>query len=740
MESPDTVDNPAPGAEPFPALVAKQIQQAWAARPADYVPRTRHLDADGQPLYTNRLFLDASPYLRQHAHNPVDWHPWGDEAFEIAASLGRPVFLSVGYSTCHWCHVMEEESFEDPEIARYINEHFVAIKVDREERPDVDAVYMAAVQALTGSGGWPMTVFLTPDRVPFYGGTYFPPRDGGRGRGPGLLGLLKVMSQAYLTQPEKVADAAKKLADHLKIALAPDMGGDLPGAATLDRTAAHLAQRYDAVEGGLQGAPKFPSSLPIRFLLRQYLRTGDSEPLEMATHTLRQMAAGGIHDQLGGGFHRYSTDQYWLVPHFEKMLYDNALLSLAYTEAWQVTDQSEFADVTRDILDYVAREMSAPEGGFYSATDADSLVPGTGKREEGWFFTWTPDEVRAVLDAPHARAVIAWYGITDSGNFEGRNVLHTTDSVAKVAASLGIKQGRLKTLITQSRPALLKARALRPPPLRDDKILAGWNGLMISAFARAAIALDEPAYARRAEAAASYVLGPMRTKGRLHRAAMDGKVQHDAMIEDYAFMVAGLIDLFEATGDRRWLTQAIALDGVVQAHYEDPVNGGWYRTPDDGPPLLAREKVTHDGAQPAGSSVHALNLFRLAELTTRDEYRVRAERALKASAQAIEQGAMTEALLAVDWHLDKPKEIVLVTPQDRSQAAPLLGVVRRSGLRNRVLVVASEGELASLAQTVPLVEGKTAISGQATAYVCEQGVCQRPTTDLAVFKKLLDER
>ncbi len=372
MRSEDTAPNPAPGAQPFPALVEQRIQEGWAARPEGYVPRTRHLAPDGAPLYTNRLFLDTSPYLRQHAHNPVDWYPWGDEAFEVARRLGRPVLLSVGYSTCHWCHVMEEESFEDPEIARYLNENYVAIKVDREERPDVDAVYMAAVHAIAGRGGWPMTVWLTGDREPFYGGTYFPARDGDRGTRTGFLTILRQMKETHGSEPDRVVAAAAELSARLKTSLAPDMSGGLPGATDLERVAAQYKGRYDETWGGMSGAPKFPSSLPIRFLLREHRRSGDPELLDMATHTLRKMAAGGMYDQVGGGFHRYSTDGRWLAPHFEKMLYDNALLAVAYTEAWQITGDLEFERVVREILRYVERDMTSPEGAFYSACGAGS--------------------------------------------------------------------------------------------------------------------------------------------------------------------------------------------------------------------------------------------------------------------------------------------------------------------------------------------------------------------------------
>jgi uncharacterized protein YyaL (SSP411 family) len=726
-----------PGAPLRPPEIAARIEAVRALLPASYTPRTRHTSADGQPLFTNRLLLETSPYLRQHAHNPVDWYPWGEEAFAEALRRGVPILLSVGYSTCHWCHVMEEESFEDLEIARYLNENYVVIKVDREERPDVDAVYMTAVNAVTGRGGWPMTVWLTPDRKPFYAGTYFPARDGDRGARIGFLTLLQRMKQAYDAEPERVAETAAQIVARLATVLEPSARGEMPGAEVLDALASRHQTRYDASWGGVSGRPKFPSSLPIRFLLGEHERTGDETLLTMATHTLRQMAAGGIRDQLGGGFHRYSTDERWLVPHFEEMLYDNALLAITYTEAWRSTGDPAFARVVRDILGWVARDMTSPEGALYSATDADSPVPGTGQREEGWFFTWTADEIRAVLDEEHARAALAWYAVSPGGNFEGRSVLHTPRPEADVARELGLTVDDLAVQIEEARHSLLAARTQRSPPLRDEKILAAWNGLMISAYARAALALGEPDYARRAVRAADYVLGAMRSGGRLHRSSMDGIARHPAVLEDYAFLVAGLLDLFEATGELRLLEEAIALDREVQRHYEDPA-GGWFRTPDDGESLLVRERPDSDGAEPSGASVMALSLYRLSELTTDDRYRQRADRALEAYAQPLRAGAMSELLLAVDWRLDQPKEIVIVTPNDRQEAEALLRVLGTDGPRNRVLVVTPAAGTEVMAKIVPLVAGKAPLDGSATAYVCQQGACALPTTDPEVFRRQLE--
>ena len=735
---PAPVGDALPGAPPAPPDVVARLRAAWDARPRGYVPRTRHLLPDGRPRWTNRLFLETSPYLLQHAHNPVDWYPWGDEAFARALAERRPVFLSVGYSTCHWCHVMEEESFEDEEVARFLNEHYVVIKVDREARPDVDAVYMNAVQTLTGGGGWPMTVWLTPDRQPFYGGTYFPARDGDRGVRVGFLTLLRKLRATYDDQPDRVVEAAASLAEQVRKNLAVAATDDArPGAQTLREAVAHVRESFDETNGGTRGAPKFPSNVPVRFLLRWHRRTGDPDALRMATVTLAQMAAGGIRDHVGGGFHRYSTDARWLVPHFEKMLYDNALLALAYVEAHQATGRADFADVAREILRYVEREMTAPEGGFYSATDADSPAP-SGRREEGWFFTWTPAELEAVLGADDARAVGAYYGVTAEGNFGGRSILHVSRALDAVARELGRTPEELAATVADARERLYAERARRPPPLRDDKILAAWNGLMISAHARAALALGDASWADRAARAAGFVLDHMRRDGRLLRSWRDGRPEHAGYLDDYAFLVAGLLDLYEATGEVRWLREAIALDGVLAAHYEDREGGGFFMTADDSEELLAREKPAWDGAEPSGNSVHALNMLRLHELTTDDAYRRRAERTIDAFGPrlAADPVRLSEMLLALDWRLDAPKQVVVATTGAREEAASFLATLRTRLVPNRILAVTAPGD--GLAALVPVTEGKLALGGHATGYVCENRVCDLPTTDPAVFARLLD--
>jgi hypothetical protein len=728
--------DPLPGASPYPDALVARLRARWAAREPEYRPRTRHLRPDGTPKYTNRLFLESSPYLLQHAHNPVDWYPWGDEPFEVARRLGRPLVLSVGYSTCHWCHVMEEESFDDEEIARYINENYVIIKVDREERPDVDAIYMNAVQMLTGGGGWPMTVWLTPDRKPFFGGVYFPARDGDRGVRVGFLTLLRQLRDAYGTQADNVADVSARLSEAIRQNLAPDPGAKrLPDASVLQAAFAYYRAHYDPTDGGLAGAPKFPSKLPARFLLRYHRRTQEAEALRMATHTLEKMAAGGMYDHVGGGFHRYSTDARWLVPHFEKMLYDNALLTMAYLEAYQATGREDFARVARETLRYVERDMTSPEGAFYSATDADSPTP-SGKREEGWFFTWTPAEIEAVLGRERARIIIAYYGVTPGGNFEGRSVLHVARPLADVARDLGLPPEQVRVAIEESKDRLFAARSKRAPPLRDEKVLAAWNGLMISAHAQAALVLGDERYAQRAARAADFVLTRMRKDGRLLRSFKSGQARHNGYLDDYAFVTAGLLDLYEATGQVCWLEEALALDAVLERHYEDKEHGGYFMTSNDHESLLAREKPNHDGAEPSGNSVQARNLMRLHEFTTDDRYRQRVERTLQAFGERLTESpaALAEMLLAADFRLDVPKEVVIVARASRQQAEPLLARLRSTFLPNRVLAVAVEGaDLAAHARLVPLVQGKLARKGEATAYVCEKRICALPTSDPEVF-------
>ena len=676
--------------------------------------RTRHVDAAGRPRFTNRLAGETSPYLLQHAHNPVDWRPWGDDAFAEAKRRGVPVFLSIGYSTCHWCHVMEEESFEDEEVAATLNRLFVCIKVDREERPDVDGVYMAAVQALTGRGGWPMSVWLDDERRPFYAGTYFPARDGDRGAPIGFVTICEKLAALYADDRDRVAESAAEIVDMLRRTLAGKPAGDVPSIAVLDEVVRQVGARFDTKHGGLNPAPKFPSSTPVRALLRHHARTGATEPLHMATLTLEQMARGGLYDHVGGGFHRYSTDAVWLAPHFEKMLYDQALLAVAYLEAWQVTKRDDFRGVVTDILRYVARDMTSPDGAFWSATDADSRAP-DGRMEEGRAFTWTPDELFAELDDDVARVVAKAFDVTPGGNWEGRSIL------------------RLRRPLTadeqaawdRARPLLRRARDERPQPLRDEKVVAAWNGLMISAYARVGFAFDDDERIERAERAASFALDHMVVAGRLRRTWKDGVAKHAGTLDDHAFLCAGLLDLYEATGARRWLDAARSLDDALAQRFADDERGGFFLTPVDGEELLVREKPDHDGAEPSGNSVHAASLLRLAALTGDDAYRARGARCIAAFGRVVARFplGMAELLVAVDLLHGPTREVAVVAPSIEA-ARPLLAPLRAAFLPRVVRALSVEGGTSDLA----LLAGRALIDGQAAAYVCERGACKLPVT------------
>jgi uncharacterized protein YyaL (SSP411 family) len=694
------MENPLPGAEPFLEPLAGRLAAARTQDPAQAAAR-----------FTNRLALERSPYLRQHAHNPVSWHAWGDEAFEVARRTGRPVFLSVGYSTCHWCHVMERESFEDLEIARLLNSRYVPIKVDREERPDVDAIYMTAVQLLTGGGGWPMSVWLNADREPFFGGTYFPPR--ARGGMRGFLEVLEEIAQVWERDRLRVASASRSLSEAVRTALG-DPGqpsGALPGAEPIARAVEAVSRSFDERHGGLGRAPKFPSSLPIRLLLRHHRRTGDARSLNMALLTLDKMSAGGLQDQVGGGFHRYSTDEEWLVPHFEKMLYDNALLAVGYCEAWQLSGRRELARVARSTLDFLLRDMTSPEGALISAIDADS------EGEEGRFYTWTAGELEAALGAD-APELMAFHGASAQGNFEGRNVLWVPEPDEDRWAALAPLRARL-----------LEARSRRVPPLHDDKVLAGWNGLGVSALATGGRVLAEPRYVAAAARVAELVLTRMVKQGRLQRTWMAGQAAVPAYLADHAFLVQGLLDLFEATFEPRWLASAVDLADRMETLFGDPDAGGWFSTASDHERLLVRERPTHDGAEPSGASVATLNALRLGAFTADPRWRERAERALRFHARTLQEQplALGEMLVALDAATDVPREVVLVWPAGQPAPEAFLEVLRRTFLPNRALAGASEGDaLDRLAAVAPIASGKVAAGGYPTAYVCEHGACHLP--------------
>jgi len=721
-----------PGTEPTDPVRQAELLQALVQLGETYTPRTHHLNEDGSPVYTNELIFQSSPYLLQHAHNPVNWMPWGEEAFALARKLDRPIFLSIGYSTCHWCHVMERESFEDKEIASFINSHFVAIKVDREERPDVDAIYMDAVRAMTGRGGWPLTVVMNAKREPFFGGTYFPARDGDRGQRIGFLSVLQQIQYVWKTDRTKVTEQAQRLSLAVERASSPGLPGEAPGVEVLKKASAQWSSGFDEEWGGFGEGQKFPRPAVLRALLRSHRLDGDERVLHLAVRTLDRMMEGGLRDQLGGGFHRYTVERTWLVPHFEKMLYDNAQLVLAYLEAAQITGRSDYRAVARETLDYVLREMTDSGGGFYSATDADSLNP-EGHSEEGWFFTWTPSELEEALGSEQAKNFAAFYGVTTSGNFEGRNILTARRPLETVAKELEVSPDVLRRELDDSKKKLYVLRAKRPPPGLDDKVLAAWNGLMISAFVRGYSTLNEPTYLDSASRAAGFVLSELRREdGRLLRSWRGKSGDAPAVLDDYSFMIAALLDLFEATSEARWADEAIALQKVLDAQFVDVERGGYFLTAADAEELLTRQKPAHDGAIPSGNAIAASNLLRLAEITGQESFREAGERIFSAFSSVLRAQPSTtpQLLVSLDRALSRQLEVVVVCPGKRAEASALLDAIASVFVPGKVVFTTVEGApQEALASRVPWVAGRPTSRGEATAYVCQQGVCQLPTSD-----------
>ena len=585
---------------------------------------------------SNRLANETSPYLLQHANNPVDWYPWGEEALSRARAEDKPIFLSIGYSSCHWCHVMAHESFQDPETAAVMNRHFVSIKVDREERPDLDAIYTDAVASMTGSGGWPLSVFLTPDGIPFYGGTYFPPDE--RPGLPSFRRVLTSVARAYVEQSATIAQRKAELLALLSRSPAAEGSPSELSPAVLDAAFRQLAASFDGTHGGFGRAPKFPQPMNLEFLLRYHQRTGNPHALEMVDLTLTRMATGGIHDQLAGGFHRYATDARWLVPHFEKMLYDNALLARLYLHAWQVTRRAMYREVVESTLDYVLREITHPAGGFYSAQDADS------EGEEGKYYVWSVSEFEAALGAPLARLCADYFGVTAEGNFDGRSILNVQRDLPAAAAVAAVDEAEYQRSIEHARRMLFEARQRRVPPGRDEKVLTAWNGLMLAALAEAGRALQRPDYLRAAEHNAGFVLSELRREGRLLRSWKPDPppgVSHarlNAYLEDYASYADGLLALYQATFDPHWYSEAQALADVMLAHFSDP-RGGFYDTSDDHEALIVRPRQVQDNAVPSGSAMAVHVLLQLAAHTGSDAYRRPAEQMLAAMASLMEQHA-----------------------------------------------------------------------------------------------------
>jgi hypothetical protein len=678
--------------------------------------------------HTNRLLYETSPYLRQHAHNPVDWYPWGEEALAKARRENKPILLSIGYSACHWCHVMEHESFENEDTARLMNDLFVNIKVDREERPDLDHIYMNAVQLLTGHGGWPMTVFLTPGGEPFYGGTYFPPQD--RHGLPGFPRVLLAVAQAYREKPDDVQRTVEQLVSGLRW-----LEGHSPSPQALDSSsvldgAARLSGAYDETYGGIGQAPKFPNEAVFELFLRAYHSSGERRYLNMVLHTLRRMARGGIYDQLGGGFHRYSVDERWLVPHFEKMLYDNAQLVPLYLAAYQLTGDHFFAGIARETLEYVIREMRDAAGGFYATQDADS------EGEEGRFFLWDPDEVRRVLGAETAEIACRYWDVSAAGNFEGRNILHVTLDIPQLAKLFHRQVPELEQLLAEARAKLLAVRERRVKPARDEKILTAWNGLMISAFAKGAEALGEARYRQIAVDAARVVQRTLQRGDRLLSAYNDGGAKLNGYLDDYAFFVAGLLDVFELVQGRDYLEAAVTLTDSMIAHFWDQDSGGFFFVSDDHEPLIVRSKPAFDGAIPSGNSVAARNLLRLFHYTERAEYLERAEALLRLFGDQMREqpSGFASLLCAVDLYTQNPREIVLVARSGSPDGEALLQRVRQAYIPNRTLLVIDPTRNEPLPSRL---DGKAQLDGMATAYVCHNRTCSAPVTTWASLRTLV---
>ena len=669
----------------------------------------------------NRLIKETSPYLLQHAHNPVDWYPWGPEALERAKSEDRPILLSVGYSACHWCHVMERESFEDRRIAELMNESFVCIKVDREERPDVDSIYMSAVQAMTGSGGWPMTVFLTPDGKPFYGGTYFPPDD--RGGLPGFPKVIRAVANAYRQNRSDLLLNTDKLLERMRQASSGARSLDPLTADLLRQAYSSISGQFDDRYGGVGMQPKFPQPMTYEFLLRHHLRTGDSQPLEMVELTLDRMAKGGIYDQIGGGFHRYSTDTFWLVPHFEKMLYDNALLARLYLHAYQVTGNPLYRRVVEETLDYLTREMLAPEGGFYSAQDADS------EGVEGKFFVWLPEEILEALGKADGEVVNRYFGVTRQGNFEGKNILNVTEKSDGVAEQLGMSEDELGGVLERGRARLLEVRENRVRPERDDKVLTAWNALALSAFAEAAVVLGSDELRTVARKNAAFLLDNLIQNGRVLRTYKDGHAKLNGYLEDYAYLIDGLLCLHEATLESRWLRQAIRLgEDIVELFWDDP-SGQFYDTGRDHEEMVIRPRDISDNATPSGSSMAANVLLRLAVITGDSEYERRAVTTLRNARELIERFPTGAGhwLSALDFYLTPTREIAIVGDGGGRETQALVSEVYRHFVPNRVLVGGSDGDDAL--SRLPLLEGRGSIDTRPTAYVCQNYVCGLPVTE-----------
>ena len=683
---------------------------------------------------TNRLAEAQSPYLLQHKDNPVWWHEWNEAAFETARREDKPIFLSIGYSACHWCHVMEEESFEDQEVAALLNEHFIAIKVDREERPDIDQVYMSVCQAMTGSGGWPLTVVMTPDKKPFYAGTYFP-KNSYYDR-PGMMELLPQIAEIWRQDRMKIDDIGQKVTESLHRLADTSLRSELNGK-YIEDAFRFFEQRFDRSYGGFGAAPKFPTPHNLMLLLRYWQKSGEEEALEMAEKTLEAMMNGGIFDHLGYGFHRYSTDAQWLVPHFEKMLYDQALLAMAYTEAYQATGKAKYADTVRKIFAYVLRDLQSPEGGFYSAEDADS------DGGEGQFYVWKRGGIREILGSRDGKVFCDYYGVTDEGNFEGQtNILNIRRSTSEFAALNNLDEETFRLKLGQWRDKLFALREKRVHPFKDDKILTGWNGLMIAALAKGGAVLGDEKYLAAAEDAAAFVQDRLTDEeGKLLHRYRNGEAGIPAFLDDYAFTIWGLLELFESGGKAEHLEQALRLTGIMIESFRDTENGGFYFTSDDAEQLISRMKEVYDGAVPSGNSVAAYNLLRLGKITCDQKLIEEGTAVIEAFGETVKQNpaGFSMMMTALDFALGPVREIVITGDAEDNLTRQMAGLINSRFLPRTVLIRIDETyNTDKLKQIIPFTETRISIGGLTTAYVCENFQCQAPVNDVEELKALLD--
>lgn len=688
----------------------------------------------------NHLINEKSPYLIQHVDNPVDWYPWGEKAFKRAKEENKPIFLSIGYSTCHWCHVMAHESFEDPEIGSLMNEVFVSIKVDREERPDLDNIYMAVCQLMTGTGGWPLTVIMTPDKKPFFAGTYFP-KISMYGR-IGLKDLILNIRDIWNEKPEEVLDSADQLIDALQ-KVSETSSGDELGKDILDNTYKNLSDSFDEIHGGFGVAPKFPTAHNLLFLLRYWKRTQNDMALHMVMETLNSLRDGGIYDHIGFGFHRYSVDQEWLVPHFEKMLYDQAIIAIAYIEAFQATEDEKYKHTAQELFEYVLRDMQSPEGGFYSAEDADS------EGVEGKFYLWRKDEIYEVLGEEDAKFASKVFGVNSEGNFSeeatgektGANILHLENSVEEIAEILGIEKEDVERKIEKIRKKLFDVREKRVHPHKDDKILSDWNGLMIAALSKGAQAFDDEKYLNAAKRSADFILDNLCQNNRLLHRFRDGEAAINGNLDDYAFLISGLLDLYEASFNLKYLKSAIDLNNTVLDHFWDSENGGFYFTPDDGEDILVRKKEIYDSAIPSGNSIQMLNLLRLSKMTENEELTHKAVELEKAFSQDVIRTPMahTQLMVAVDFKLGPSYEIVIAGTPDEKDTKTMLNSIRSQYVPNKTIAFRPpDNEASEAIKIVNSFEFKKQENNKATAYICSESTCKAPTTDLNTLLKLLN--